>query len=42
MSQFRIVLAAIFLVVVVYTVPVVIEHGTGLFGIFFGDIAAMG
>lgn len=41
MTRFRMFLAAIFLAVVLYTVPVVASHGMGLLQIFFGDIAAM-
>ncbi len=42
MAAFRALLAAIFLVVVVYTIPVVANHGLfTLFGVFFGDMARM-
>jgi hypothetical protein len=39
MPAFRIFLAALLLAVVGYTIPVVANHGLGLFGVFFGDIA---
>jgi len=42
MRQLRLVLATILLVIVGYTIPVVVNHGLGLFPIFFGDIAEMG
>ncbi len=41
MAQFRILLVVIFLSVVAYTIPVIGNHGLGLFGVFFGDIAEM-
>lgn len=42
MNQFRVLLAAIFVAIVAYTLVVVANHGLGLFPIFFGDIAEMG
>ena len=42
MNAFRLLLGAIFAVIVVYTVFVVREHGLGLFAVFFGDIAETG
>ncbi|MXW03389.1 MAG: hypothetical protein F4X59_14885 [Holophagales bacterium] len=41
MNLFRLFLGVVFGVIVVYTVFVAMEHGLGLLGIFFGDIAAM-
>ena len=41
MNAFRLFLGVVFGVIVVYTVAVAMEHGLGLLGIFFGDIAAM-
>lgn len=42
MTLFRTFLVALFLAVVLYTIPVVMNHGLGrLFSIFFGDIQAM-
>ena len=41
MARFRIFLAAIFGVIVAYTLVVIAREGLGLFGVFFGDIAAM-
>lgn len=41
MNSFRILLAAIFITIAVYTVPVALNHGLNLLAIFFGDIAAM-
>jgi len=41
MTAFRILLAAIFATIAAHTVAVVVKHGFGLFGIFFGDIAKM-
>lgn len=41
MAAFRALLLVIFGAVVLYTVPVVANHGLGLFPIFFGDIAEM-
>ena len=41
MNGFRILLLILLLAVVGYTVPVVINHGFGLFGVFFGDIGQM-
>lgn len=42
MSAFRILLAFLFLSIAGYTAVVVANHGIGLFGVFFGDIAKMG
>lgn len=42
MNAFRLLLGLIFGVIVVYTVFVAMEHGLGLFGVFFGDIAGAG
>jgi hypothetical protein len=42
MNGFRLLLALIFTSVVVYTVPVLLNHGPGLLAVFFGDIARMG
>ena len=42
MGAFRILLAAIFLAIVGYTAVVIANHGMGLFGVFFGDMAKMG
>ena len=42
MSQFRTLLAVLFTCIVAYTAVVITNHGFGLFGIFFGDIATMG
>ena len=39
MRGFRILLGIIFLVIFVYTVPVVLNDPTGLFPTFFGDMA---
>lgn len=42
MNGFRVLLTVILLTIVVYTIPVVWDHGLGLLPIFFGDIAKMG
>ena len=42
MNAFRLLLGLIFGVIVVYTVLVAMEHGLGLFAVFFGDIAEAG
>ena len=42
MTAFRAMLALIFLAVVVYTVPVIMNHGMNLFAPFFSDMLAMG
>ena len=42
MTSFRIYLAAIWLVIFVYTAVVIANHGTDLFPVFFGDIARLG
>ena len=41
-TSFRIYLAAIWLVIFVYTAVVIANHGTDLFPVFFGDIARLG
>jgi hypothetical protein len=41
-SAFRILLAFIFVSIAGYTAVVVANHGIGLLGVFFGDIAKMG
>lgn len=42
MQGFRIFMACIFIAIVLYTIPVVLNHGLfSLFGVFFGDIARM-
>lgn len=41
MTAFRVLLAAIFVTIVVYTSVVVANHGLGLLPVFFGDIAKM-
>ncbi len=42
MVALRVLLAIIFAVICGYTVIVVADHGLGLFGVFFGDIAKFG
>lgn len=42
MAAFRVFLVVIFVIICVYTVVVVANHGLGLFAVFFGDIARMG
>lgn len=42
MNAFRIYLALLFLVIAAYTTVVIANHGTGLFAVFFGDMAKMG
>ena len=42
MTAFRILLVAILATIVVYTVPVILNHGLTLFPVFFGDILKMG
>ena len=42
MTVFRIFLALIVVVCSVYTAEVVMTHDVGLYGVFFGDMAAMG
>ena len=42
MTAFRVFLWSIFATIFVYTVVVIYDHGLGLFGVFFGDIAEMG
>ena len=42
MTAFRIFLAAICMTILLYTVPVVANHGADLGPVFFGDIAKMG
>ena len=41
MAGFRALLIVILASIVVYTIPVVANHGLGLLSIFFGDIAEM-
>lgn len=41
MSGFRILLIALFAVLLTYTGIVIANHGLGLFQVFFGDMAAM-
>ena len=41
MNAFRMFLVAIFTIMVIYTVPVVMNHGLNLVPIFFGDIFKM-
>ncbi len=42
MVAFRLLLIVLLLSVVIYTVPVVMNHGLNLFVVFFGDIMEMG
>lgn len=42
MGWFRMMLVVIFLAVAGYTVVVAMHHGTNLFPVFFGDMAAFG
>lgn len=42
MIAFRLLLSAILVMIVLYTIPVVANHGLGLLQVFFGDIANMG
>ncbi len=42
MTAFRVFLAVLWATLVVYTGLVMANHGTGLFAVFFGDMAAMG
>ena len=42
MTAFRILLIAVFAILVGYTGVVIANHGMGLINIFFGDMAAMG
>ena len=41
MLAFRTLLVVIFTTIAVYTMPVIANHGLGLFTVFFGDIAKM-
>jgi hypothetical protein len=41
MGAFRILVAAIFLIIAAYTSLVVLNHGMGLLPVFFGDMAKM-
>jgi len=41
-TAFRVFLAVLWATLVVYTGLVMANHGTGLFAVFFGDMAAMG
>ena len=42
MTAFRIFLATVLAVIVVYTLPVIANHGINLLPIFFGDMLKMG
>ncbi|MCH9672284.1 MAG: hypothetical protein K0U93_12620 [Gammaproteobacteria bacterium] len=42
MTAFRVLLVTIFIAIVLYTIPVVLNHGLGLLTVFFGDIGKMG
>ena len=42
MTGFRVLMVAIFLVIAVYTVVVINQHGMGLLEVFFRDMLAMG
>lgn len=42
MNKMRLILAAIFIAISVYTIITISEHGWNLFPVFFGDMAAMG
>jgi len=42
MIAFRLLLSTILATIVLYTIPVVANHGLGLLQVFFGDIANMG
>lgn len=42
MTAFRIFLATLFISIVLYTVPVVLNHGFAFQSVFFGDIQQMG
>ena len=42
MNAFRVLLAAILVTIVAYTIPVIANHGMGLIPIFFGDMLKMG
>lgn len=42
MAAFRVLLAAIFATIAVYTVVVIAEHGLNLLPVFFGDMAELG
>lgn len=42
MVAFRVLLVVIFAAICGYTLVVIANHGTGLFEVFFGDIALMG
>lgn len=42
MIAFRLLLSAILATIVLYTIPVVANHGLGLLQVFFGDIVKMG
>lgn len=41
MNAFRVLLVVILTTIVLYTIPVIANHGLGLLQIFFGDIAKM-
>lgn len=42
MTGFRLLLIALLAMVVIYTIPVIANHGMDLFSVFFGDMAKMG
>ena len=42
MTAFRVFLVVLWAIIVVYTGLVMVNHGTGLLAVFFGDMAAMG
>lgn len=42
MGAFRVLLVLIWVSIAAYTAVVAVNHGVGLFGVFFGDMAAMG
>lgn len=42
MKAFRVLLLAAWVLLATYTALVVADHGWGLFGVFFGDMRAMG
>ena len=42
MTAFRICLVVIWMVIICYTVAVIVNHGLGLFSVFFGDMNALG
>jgi hypothetical protein len=42
MNKLRVILAAIFIAITLYTIITISEHGWLLFPVFFGDMGAMG